>query len=474
MYGPASHGYDNGSMRARTVLLAVPSMAMAVVGLAMFGPGAVQAFDGARIRGGPVSGPQRLAWRITVLQRFRSIDSTRNIGPLIVRARDDAPLAVAQHLSREAVARCETNQDGICEVALDFDAPVVGPVHAVVTAERGGIVLAKGEAQNPAGWGQSRGHPAQLQGSKDGDFDVEVFAVRGVFAAPFPSELRVVARDADPNLSDAIVKIRANGADIEVSSPRSSRPSSDIPRYGWTSDARDGTSDRSSVETPAAIGVQGMGRYAEATFDVTAYTHAVDVDVDVIAKNRKASWHGILPVVPGAIWVDPDAERHDKLRVVSPVPRDLVYATIADEHVRYWGGAIALVRDAHGFAVGEIDWPVHTAGWVTVSSDPLASGAGTVGWPISHWDERPFPDQLLLDGMPAAEKRDQERRYHARVLAAVALGAAAVLEGIFLAHGARESGARGPRAWAWTAIAIATVALAFAAIGVVVMWKTSS
>src|SRR5690242_930795 len=128
-------------MQGRTLLLAVPSLAMAVVGLAMFGPGAVQAFDGARIRGGPVSGPQRLSWRITVLQRFRSIDSTRNIGALIVRAHDQAPLAVAQHLSAEVIARCETNQDGVCEVALDFDAPVVGPLHAVVAAERGGKVL---------------------------------------------------------------------------------------------------------------------------------------------------------------------------------------------------------------------------------------------------------------------------------------------------------------------------------------------
>jgi hypothetical protein len=86
-------------------------------------------------------------------------------------------------------------------------------------------------------------------------------------------------------------------------------------------------------------------------------------------------------------------------------------------------------------------------------------------------DERPFRDELLLDGMPTAEKRDQDRRYRARTLSAVALGAAAILEGIFLAHG---SGARGVRAWAWTAIAIATVTLAFAAIGIVVMWKTST
>jgi hypothetical protein len=44
-----------------------------------------------------------------------------------------------------------------------------------------------------------------------------------------------------------------------------------------------------------------------------------------------------------------------------------------------------------------------------------------------------------------------------------------VLEGVLLAQSAH---ARGLRAWAWTALAVGTVALAFAAIGIVVMWKT--
>jgi hypothetical protein len=79
-------------------------------------------------------------------------------------------------------------------------------------------------------------------------------------------------------------------------------------------------------------------------------------------------------------------------------------------------------------------------------------------------DERPFRDVLLLVGMPAAEKRDQ-----IVVIALVgprSLGAAAVLEGV---QRATPPPARAP---GLDAIAIATVALAFAAIGVM-MWKTS-
>jgi hypothetical protein len=81
--------------------------------------------------------------------------------------------------------------------------------------------------------------------------------------------------------------------------------------------------------------------------------------------------------------------------------------------------------------------------------------------------EHPFADCLLLDGMPQAERADVERRRRAGWLVAAALGAAAVLEAILLADTARGRGAH----WARVAAAIATMLLAFAAIGMVAMWK---
>ena len=434
-------------------------MAMAVVGFAMFGPGAVQAFDGARIRGGPSAGQSRLSWRITVLERFRSIDSTRNVGSVAVRARD--------HAGREAVVRCHTRSDGTCDVELDLATEGSGPVHAVVTAEASGAVLAQGElGQDIARWGRDPGHPALLKGSTSGDFVIEVHARRGVFAAPFRDELVVTARDGEAPLGGARVTLRTDAADL------------------------DGAGAASRAETMGAeTSVELLSsERGEATFGVTPRMHAVDVDIDIVALGRSAAWHGVLPVVPGAIWLDPAPLAARKIRVVAPVPREFAYATLATPSARLWGGIIPLTPDERGFAAGEIDWPgpplplghrgwpanPSEGMWLTVASDPLASGAGTVGWPVpseTTRDERPFRDQLLLDGMPAAEKRDLDRRYRARALSAMALGAAAVLEGVLLAQTAR---ARGIRAWAWTAIAIATVALAFAAIGVVVMWKTSS
>jgi len=455
MYAPVSHGYDAREMKARAVLLAVPSVAMVVVGFAMFGPGAVQPFDGARIRGGPTRGLRHLSWRVFVLQRFRGIDSTRNVGPIAVRARHaSAP---------EVVAQCRPRDGGICDISLDFAAEISGPIHAVVTTDEDGAILAEGNLEgNAAEWARDRGHPARLGEQTSGNLSVDVAARRGVFAAPFRDDLVVTVRNGETPLADAQVTLRTDGAAIE------------------------GVAASNDPEASLTLVSSDRG---EVRFGVTPLIHTVAIDIDVTALGGSVAWHGVLPVVPGAIWLNPMSYANGSIAVVTPVPREVAYVTLATPSARLWGGVIPLgSNDTRGFSHGAIGWPILARApeigerepiWITVSSDPLQTSAGTVGWPDARlsWpvpptailDERPFRDQLLLDGMPAAEKRDQERRYRARALAAVALGAAAVIEGVLLAHG---SGARGVRAWAWTAIAIATVTLAFAAIGVVVMWKT--
>jgi hypothetical protein len=218
--------------------------------------------------------------------------------------------------------------------------------------------------------------------------------------------------------------------------------------------------------------------------------HTVEIDLEATALGRRGTWHGMLPVVPGAIWLEPGSVADPDLRIVTPVPRDVAYVTLATQKERLWSAAVPLAAaDARGFSRGSAPWPnltpvADTAQpppmWLTVSSDPQQTSAGTVGWPVGRIggpfrdaeprDERRFRDQLLLDGMPAADRRDARRRNGARALSGVALAAAAALEGVLLAQ---SSHARGWRAWAWTVMAVATVVLAFAAIGVVVMWKTT-
>jgi hypothetical protein len=462
MYALASQGYHDGSMRTQALLLTVPSVAMAVVGFAMFGPGAVQPFDGARIWGGPYSWDRHLSWRITVLQRFRGIDSTRHIGAIVVRAQDGA--------GQISAAYRDVSDDGTCDVMMDFSSNVKGPVHAVVTVKATGAMLAEGDVFGDVpGWGKNPGHPSLLEGSTHGDLAIEVRARRGIFAAPFRDELTVSVRDGEAPMEKVQVTLSSDAADVDDGTNQKS---------DTTVSPGGGIADAASLVTRLT------GSTGEATFGVTPRSHAVDVDIDVTAPDRSATWHGVLPVVPGAMWLDPAPIASNTIRVVSPVPRDFAYATMASSQGRSWGGTIPLTPDARGFSSGQVQGPapkmysehgpaVVELEWLTLASDPLASGAGTVGWPVPGREvraERPFRDQLLVDGMSAAEKRNDDRRYRARKLSALALGAAAVLEGVLLA---RDSGARTLRAWAWTAIAIATVALAFAAIGVVVMWKTS-
>jgi hypothetical protein len=179
------------------------------------------------------------------------------------------------------------------------------------------------------------------------------------------------------------------------------------------------------------------------------------------------------------MWLDPEGKATGKLRVVSPVAHPRAYATMATRTARLWGGVVPLLPDQHGFAEGNTPWPTVPLPsgepvWLTLAADAEGNGSGTVGWPISSAQgdrgamEQAFPDWLLLDGLPGAERRETDRRRRAVWLVVAALGAAAGLEALLLIGGARAKGADG---WSRVAAAVAAILLAFAAIGIVAVWK---
>jgi hypothetical protein len=427
------------AMLTRTLELAVPSLAMAVVGFALFGPGATRSFDGAQIWGGPTEGARWLSWRVLGVERFRGIDSTKDLGGIVVRAR-------AQN-GAETVARCRTRRDGTCDVELALDVESHGAVHAEVTTEDGRTTLASGDfARDSAGWDRGPVHPRRLAGAARGDLALEVSARRGVFAAPFRDDLVASVKHGETPVRGARVSLRTDAALVAGAVDSEQRASRE-------------TTDR-----------------GEATFELEPRTHTVEVSLETEHAGLAGSWTGVLPVIPGAIWLDPTTHPPGRIHIVSPVLRDVVYATLSSRTLRIWGGTIALSSDEHGFAEGNADVPgsgkFDGPLWLTLASDPRASGSGTVGWPVTSAaladGELAFRDWLLLDGMPAAEQRDAKRRARARRLAFGALGAAAVIEGVLLARGSYGKGAK---SFVWLAVAIATIALAFAAIGLVSMWK---
>jgi hypothetical protein len=445
--------WHHGGMRSHAILLIVPSLAMSVVGVAMFGPGAARPFASVEIWGGPVAHAGHISLRILAIERMRGIDSAANLGQLLVRLR----------VNNDALgeARCSTDESGACDVAIDLPSPTsAGGVHADVYALPSGRELASGDLKDPSSWGGDGTHHARLVGTQSGYPLMTLTAKRGIFVAPFPDELTI---EASPVLPFHI-HARASGARLTASE---------------TQGAAQDASQREG-EPNGDVQLEARPGHAAALV-VTPTMHAVELEVQATREGNEANWTGTLPVVPGAMWLDPTPRPDGSLRVVSAVPRRVAYASIATEKWRLWGGAIALLPDGHGFESGsftpgpEIDGQPR---WLTLSSDPRGTGSGTVGWPLEpertplSEREHAFRDRRLLDGLPLAEKRDQERRGRARSLAWVALSAAACVEGALLAQIAGRPGSR--RAWVRLAIALATVALAFSAIGVIVMWKTTS
>jgi len=338
-------------------------------------------------------------------------------------------------------------------VDLDLGTQTPGHLFGTITTERDLETLASGEIASASTWGGAS-RSARLIGQSSGDLQVALYAHRGIFAAPFRDELVAEVKRGESPVAGARLTIHADAANLDGALP-------------------DGT---------ARAVTDGNGR---ARIGIKPLTHTLEVDIAAEGPGgASGGFDAVLPVVPGAMWLDPAEVERGILQVTSPVPREIAYATLASGSARLWGGIVPLDSNSLGFAVGSIELPkVDDDGtsplWLTLSSDPRGSGAGTVGWPIARpastahepfaSDERAFRDKLLLDGMPAAEERDAARRRRARTLSAVALGAAAVLEGIFLAETSRQ---KGERSWSRFAVAFATIVLAFAAIEVVVMWKT--
>jgi hypothetical protein len=431
---------------AQTIMLAAPSVAMAVVGAAWFGPGAARSYQVARVWGGPTEGMHRLSFRVAVMRRYRGIDSIVTGKSIEVRASAGAVPSAA--------GRCVTGADGICDVELRLETPARGPVELVVGSAGGNEpALARGPVTGSlARWIERPPRGPEINGARGGDLEIHLYALRGVLAAPFPEPLALsVAGRGGEVRGQAQVTVSLVGGDIAAAGTP-------------TSSTASGTTDE-----------RGRSRWT-----AIPRAHAVEVNAEAKWQGLEGRFAGVIPVVPGALWLDPQ-RRAGQLRVVSPVPRTRAYATLASRSARLWGATIPLENDEQGFASGTFPWPDAALPsdelvWLVLSGDPEGTGVGTVGWPLTRdgdtepMAEQGFADTLLLDGMPAAEQREGDRRRRAAWLVAVALGATAGLEAALVLSTAR---AQGSGAWGRVMAAVAAIVLAFAAIGIVAMWKAT-
>src|SRR5262249_51998518 len=130
-----------------------------------------------------------------------------------------------------------------------------------------------------------------IAGATRGDLAFRVESSRRILAAPFAEQMHVhVSLEGDVPIASP-VDLTLSGAAIDVSSPT------------LTTDA-----------------------HGDASFDVTAHAHNVELSIAARAVDHRGVWEGTLPVVAGAIWLAPSAAG-GRLRLVSPAPKDRAYVS---------------------------------------------------------------------------------------------------------------------------------------------------
>jgi hypothetical protein len=280
-----------------------------------------------------------------------------------------------------------------------------------LTARRGNVPLAAGHiafrrADKPfATLGVVAGHTR-------GDVSIRVDALRGRLAAQFHDGLRVTAETPSGPRPEAIeIELSAPGAKIAPDRVR-------------------------LVEQTSAI------------IDVTPLAHDVELTVSARAKDgRTGHWEGALPIVPGAIWIDPRpaADSPPTISIASPVERRFGFLSLVSDRGRVFGAVVPLSQRSDGFFRGEVTPALSGSPrilYAIVSGDPLEQGIGTTAWPLRPAEGAMPLHRLgvLIDGLPFAEGRETARARAARTAGIAVIIAAAIAQVlILLAHNrARE------------------------------------
>lgn len=409
---PSPAGGEAGAA-GRAAIFALPIFSVLVAALAFLGPGGLHAATGARVRGLPVEGGRALALRIEVVRSLHDVIDTTAVSGMEVTA--SAP---GQTLS---TWRGAAGPDGIAEVRLEAREPLRGTVAVAITAPRDGrtVVLASGEIplRAPARSEELRVQPGVVRGAVHGELALRVEAARGLLASPFPERLRVAVSSALGGAPVARAEVELSGPGLELTPER------------LTTDER------------------GM-----ASFVVKALAHNVELSVTARAGDKTARWEGTLPVVPGALWLEPapdPASLDGALSLVSAVPRERAYLSVWTEEGRVFGAVVPLARDGFGFFRGQVTARLPPAArlvYATLAGDPVEQGSGTVIWPLRPAEGAVALSgagarglSLLLDGAPASVEREKLRAWAARRAGLLVIGAAALAEVLLLLSQSRAS-----------------------------------
>jgi hypothetical protein len=434
----------------RLILYALPLVTVGVIAFAVFVVGAPRAFVGARVYGGPTEGASHMALRLALVRRFLGVEEPVEL--------DDLRVVAKLADGRPVEATASSDATGTADVSLDPAGRIRGPVELTVT--RGQTLLARGTVALSSGdWSsRAREHGGVVSGRAEGALTIRLTPRRGAFAVPFAEPLLIEVRSAAGPEAGARVEVEADGATTTTAVPTDSR--------GHTSVL------------------------------LTPRDHVVTATVKATGSSgATGTWNGLVPVVVGALRASVEDR---ELRVESAVERDVAYFALITETERLAGGRVALSPNLRGGSVGTVPLPALPDGplWAVVSSEPELQTLSTVGWPLrvptgpldaGAARARAVPDHLLLDGTHLGFAMDSARRSRARWLAIGFTLAALFLGGTLLVRegrraareldehlrraGAEARDQLAPSRWIGAVIAIACLAMGFAVILLVAMYR---
>lgn len=387
----------------RVATLALPAVAILGAALLILGPGRSRPAIGAKVWGVPAEGAHHLALRIHVLEHFSGAFSSR--------AEQDVRVELFD--TRTPPWNGRTDASGIADVRLESEAPLVGEVEIRVTSRR--RLLARERVMlRPL---RNRLAPREpIPGQRSGELELSLTLPRGAMSPPFSERVDVLVRDHRGEPAPHAT-LTAEGAGIEAV-PKETR-----------------TDERGHASLKIAV-------------------HTINPELDLraeVAASGEGSeptlgtWTGRLPVKPGSIWVEPVESKKSPvtLRFSSPTPRDHAYVSLLSERGRELGRRVPLEKQG-GFHRGTTQLELPESEWhaVTVTSDPYEQSAASVTWPLGTLEGQPelYPLDLLVDGMPTAERIEVARAWSARRSALIVLAIAALLEVALLMLRSRAAG----------------------------------
>lgn len=396
-------------MLGRIAILVIPTVAVAVTALVLLGPGALRSAVGVRVRGVPFAGGHVLALRLEAVKSLYDVDDVTALGGIHVDA-----IAGSVRLGTWSG---DADVDGIAEVRLESPTPIEGPLGVVVT--RSGVLLGRGTIPLRAAEAIPR-RRGFVPGTAEGALVIQVEALRGALAAPFPETLALTVTEmlgGAPVRAD--LELAVLGADLTAAGSAANAAPEALPFRLTTND-------------------RGAARVV-----LKPLSHDVNLTITAKTPAKTGRWDGLMPIVPGAAWIDP-AGGLGPLTVVSPAPHAFAYLSFWSEEGRVAGASLPLAKDPDGFYRARITPRLPTGArilYVSVAGDPLEQGAGTVAWPLRPAEAavatRPF--ELLLDGIPAARALEKARAWSARRAGLAVIAAAALAEILLLLYRSRAS-----------------------------------